>query len=226
MTDRLLLTVQHTGTWFFITYLRKAANIRFTFEKNVTQNLHQHVLDDPRLRKVPASSELAKEKVEARLPHLSSLVLERKTFIPLRDPVTSLITREKRYWKYDHSFVIHSLAWLASLDGLPNVMIRPGVDFHRDYEQRVQLLNEVARHWEVDVSPLATEKYAESWAPVRSTKTEFPHLSNELDEVYKNEGFEGIRKVLPTECELLLNTPSIKELFIRYGYDLPWFNAI
>ena len=215
-----IASIQHTGTWFIIDFLRQHSQINKFIEfkdivllnGSVSENkntlLHSHI----------AVSNAGIHRND-RCKHIPPIILNVfmntfKTIISLRDPMLSLITRLNRHPELNHEYIINAFNYVATLKNVFFIPIDTGVETR--YTSLKQLLSYLGLPEENYV-----KEYAEKWEAVNSTIDIY-----NLKEYYADGDFYNIFKKLPMECKLLIKSKNIlKPFFKSWGYkNLLWFD--
>ncbi len=221
-----LYTVHHTGTWFFIEFLKGHPEVsKFYLMKEFVEvddwicddkiALHNHVhLNRPDLykewKKVPT--------LFTNHYYNDAFVETFPTIIPTRDPLLSLITRHKRHDDWSHQFIVEGFCELAHLSDHPKVQFMP-LDLMTDENVRMDAFEKMCHHCGINFDDFSQD-YVKSWTP-QNTK---PDKYN-FKQMYAERDAAGIREVLGENYDMLVSKKDvIRPLLEKLGYEnLIWW---
>lgn len=230
-----LPTLQHTGTWFMLNFLRSHPEVDGFFEM---KNYPRLALNRPRgLMVFPDQAPGSKvtlmqehltleERSNALTFTTSKLVMMRicPTVIPLRDPLLSIMTRLNRHPETDH--MPHVRAWEAAAitfgqsdaTWLP-VKFAP-VDVARDLESRRVLLEGVLTALGLGY-PEHAGHFAQSWPADTNSSGDYA-----LKQAYQAGDAAFIKRNMPVLWDgLKLREPILRPWLEAQGYkDLLWWD--
>jgi|TARA_Y100000310_G_scaffold334455_1_gene414264 hypothetical protein len=225
-------SVQHTGTWFVLKFLERfgykpAPAINFfngaiaRIEERSALQVHLPVANHLDMVVHPDPFEVRNGDVASPLSLNSIIVLSKifKTFMPVRDPLAAILTREARHPELRHFYIVDGFIHMAKyLSGNSNVMFLP-IDLMDKPSQRQELLIRILKHCGVHINKEVhniVNEVAAVWEPVNDTP------NNKFREAYK-EGNKG--KIMfdigakTAEVEYLKNSASIILPFMKsLGY--------
>lgn len=217
----VILTAQHTGTWFVIYFIEKALNEQVILFKDLlfqnkpeTNILHCHIA--PTIEGIHPNDKL--KHITPIL--LNSFVSAYKTIITVRDPVLSIITRQNRHPDFDHTYIIDAFGWMAELyfRKLPHVFFLP-VDLFNNFAPRLSLLKSLCKFIGADANSGFVREYATSWILKNSTRD----ISG-FKAKYLFGDFDAIKHKFPKEINALSTNLLIQKFMEDLGYrKLIWF---
>jgi len=210
-----VLSIQHTGTWFAIDFLRShpmAGPFHELVEVIhagglVTRSvIHAHLIKD--VHPADAHKHMGFEG-------LAILAATGRVIVPIRDPMLSLITRHARHPMMDHRYIVQAYQALARLR--PPVTYLPVDQTPLGRENRLRAVLGAA-------GLPALTGHVEAWAHHWPAKNP-THLSAEK-QAYHNGDWGHLRKAMGAEIAALLSAksdlvPFLSEL--RY-HALPWWS--
>lgn len=217
----IVFSVQHTGTWFAIEFLRGHPNVSGTFfeiRNLVSPSLPS--IDDRSVLQVhlgtPVGEGTPRESEKFADEEALAIFAEaERAVVPLRDPLLSVLTRQNRHPWLDHRYIVSGFRALARA---PEETIFLPVDT-RPEERRRTLARVLARlGW--PEAPEYVEGVARDWS---KENTSGPST---LKKAYAEGRLDAIRSALPEEFDYLLDSRDEIVPFLRtQGYeDLPWWN--
>jgi hypothetical protein len=202
-------TIQHTGTWFVLKYLKQfvpickeAAEI-LKDKKIINQQMiiHAHL-------PIPDSIEGEKSLSFNAIEIMSNIF---KTVIPIRDPFAAILTREARHPELRHFYIVDGFKYLsASMQDNPNIKFFPV-----DLPMRSLLIDTMV-HCGIDPHPHHDIicQTAKSWKP------ENPTPNNRFKRLYKRKNIKQIRFLLGPKWS------EIEYLKIHASVILPFLASI
>lgn len=216
----IVFSVQHTGTWFAIEFLRghPEAGDFFEVRKLLGETLPltpHHVLqihlgDSEGSGGLPIESQkFAGEEAFFRMAFAGRAV------VPVRDPLLSILTRQNRHPYLDHRYIVQGFRILASA---PEETIFLPID--GPSSGRRELLEGVLERLGWPAAPDYVEEVACAWEKRNSSG------DSRLKRAYRRGDFEALRRVMPEELEELLHSrDQLRPFLSRLGYeDLSWWN--
>lgn len=227
----VLLSVQHTGTWFLIEFFRRHPQITsvrelrdFKTEVGVLEGrplIQSHVTGetwDPHGRELEKFLPVnAGELTAESWGHVDALY---RVVCPLRDPVKALLTRHGRHPYLDHRYIVEGFLTLARIhaDSCREWTFLP-IDRTGDTGTRVHMLNGLVAGAGLDPWPEGVNAWARDWPRVNSSGT------TELKQAYQEEDFASVQRALPEETSLLLDSREELIPFLKdQGYThMPWW---
>lgn len=230
MRIHLVVSVQHTGTWFLIHFLKRHVMTRAVVlfedlypgddtsreplpldrqapDRDVIVHMHVNRQDD--VDGLPRRYEALQRAIGRR---------EHRILVPLRDPLRSVITREAREPGQSHSYLVLGFEWLARIRWEVPVFHVP-IDLPPDRRDRRELLEGVLDHCGLPSQPYV-ERVAKEWRPENSAAGQ-----DELKKMYRQRNFASLAASFPAEWALLREKEPVLKPFLRqFGYgDLMWW---
>jgi hypothetical protein len=219
-------TIQHTGTWFCIEFLKAHNEVQHFVElKDLRVNgsemtlIHTHFGDGNTHHPADVSKHIPFYVV-------NDLINEYPSITTVRDPLAALITRQIRCPDLWHTYIIDSFVSLAKeIKKMPNknLFLLP-VDLYKtkSFEMRYQILNELLSH-----VGLSEDPYAKFWAagwPIYNTVGDSSIIG--LKEYYNLGEVDKIEAAFPEEyAHLKRKEPILRPFLEKLGYrDLIWWN--
>lgn len=239
-TTTLLLTPQHTGTWFAVEALKLSPQVEFCEVRHACQPdwrrsdrpllvLHQHIRGDGPYRNCfPAEWEETLDTRMLDLASLQTLTAKYRTVITIRDPLRAVITRWGRvtaHWgspQLEHWHIINAFLAIASVVAAQpeNVLLLP-VDLKWPESERVSRLRRMYRHCGLE-PPDELDKYAARWqAPAYNVTPENP-----LAALYDAGDWPGLHAHVGKYMDRLSAVEgSLRPLLESLGYQgLSWWS--
>ncbi len=221
-----IASVQHTGVWFVINFLKQHSKIEKFIEYTNLINEKEDA-EDGKFTLLQSHIAIDTHGIHKndKIKHLkpviiNSLIKTYKTIIPVRDPLMSLITRHNRHPELNHEYIVMGFTYIA---GLENVSFFPvDIKYNQENEDtdRFNLLNALLAYLGLPTENYV-KKYAEDWEPVNTTED-----YNYLKDSYKDKNWYAIMKKIPLEFKALSNSkPIIKPFLDKLGYgELAWYD--
>lgn len=218
----LIVSVQHTGTWFAIEFLRRHPSLR-SGEFIELSEVFKHKMISP----YPLIHTHLGGSTQIEYPERVNKFISRDDFIefiqipttvvPVRDPLLSLITRHKRHPMLDHRYIVDGFLTLAEVEDLVTFL---RVDCPRD--DRRSELGKVSALFEPGPDHVKhyLDREARQWV-VRNSVGGGP-----LNISYQQGMFDEIMDEIREELTYLLEHRSTIVPFLqRRGYrELSWWN--
>lgn len=224
---KCLATVQHTGTWFVKDIIEQLTHCKISLLEEVSASvivqppkddwLHFHVGPNDLSTWPNDTSEHLKFLGH---PYAKAMATTFKTVIPLRDPMLSLITRQKRHPELVHTSIIDGFEFLSQLDDT-NTFWFP-IDQQLTLEERFCLIDSMCKFLDIESDSSVIAKIALEWEPKNST----PKDDEQLGSAYQKRDWEYLISRIPQSTKQLLTTPSIRDFLVERGYNLPWFKIM
>ena len=234
--DRVIFipTVQHTGTWFIIDFLRKHSKVNdeVFFWRDVRINLktpplkegildimHVHIAGDRNQSWMPEPVDL---KGKCHLPMIMDAFIDAwGAVIPLRDPLRAVITRQARHPGLDHTHMVSGYLYLAELwNRWANIIFIP-IDTDIPLMERKILLIDALSLYNLETESYVKE-YTFNWkAPDYNISS-----PTRLKVDYQVGNVEEMQKAIPKEWKALKDNEEVLRPFLEaMGYkDLMWFS--
>lgn len=209
-------SVQHTGTWFLLRALKRHSRVddiiefgqmrERTSEPDKKYVLHVHIGDGGCPLYLPYHSTYMA---------LDVLMRVLRTVIPLRDPLLSLLSRQKRHPMLLHTHLINGFLYLAQMQG--DCFFLP-VDILTNPDERKETLNGL-----FDYLGLEKEPFIDEWAEQWKVVNENPIPYSEID-WYREGAVNKLRGLFPEEFDYLQSHAYIIKPFLsKHGYkNLIW----
>jgi len=237
----LVATIQHTGTWFLLNFLKQHPACSKPFMVHKLRYEDELYFEEPPDRPVVLlhqhfkNYETAEEDKTKNYNAYASPILLRalfstyKTVIPLRDPLRSLVTRQARHPAMTHRYIVHGFTYAATID-VPTVMFMP-LDLLQQSEpdRRVAALKQLLTHMGLPIKPYAT-RWGRRWPNVASTEKSVAAKRLRLEEykkMYEARDLPALRAAgISAEIDLLQEHEAVIRPFLEhYGYDdLCWYS--
>lgn len=214
-------TVQHTGTWFVLNFLKRfiptirESTVIFKNNRPITEPMiiytHFPIMHKTNFQfdmDFPFEHEIKENKKSMPVKAISMITNLFRTVIPLRDPFAAILTREARHPELRHFFIVDAFKKVAEMFAShENVKFFP-IDLAADEERRRSLLIDTLVHCGIDPNPHHDIicSTAKEWKPENSTP------SNRFRAMYQNKDIYGIKTQLGAkwaEIEYLKNSASI-----------------
>ncbi len=158
----IVCSVQHTGSWFAIDFLRKHSNVtgKPVLCKQIRDEGHFPVLAGLRKTVVHFHINL-KEGAEFTYPEtLTNLVNHHGAIVPIRDPLRAIITRNARHPDLNHNYIVDGFLWLArAYKEMPDKFCFIPINLPID---RQRTMREVLEFADLPYEPYV-QKYAKQW---------------------------------------------------------------
>ncbi len=224
-------SVQHTGTWFALTFLKSfitncKENVEvFKSNKAIAEPtiIHTHF---PILQNLNVSFDI-NYSFEQMVPKdwkcmsVESICMMSKIFktvIPIRDPLAAILSRESRHPELRHFYIIDGFVEIATrFANNPNVKFLP-IDLTDNPDKRKKILTNIMEHCSIPLEPY--RKTIEDWAAKWPVQNPTPGNRFKKHYDYKDKG--AIRYLLGpklAELEYLQHKASIILPFLsNIGY--------
>lgn len=215
----LVASAHHTGTWFALNFLLKANPDYEVLE-------FRKLLEDPDTIKKESivHFHLTGETINSRgviqgfkIDDAIALMNEVRTLVPLRDPLSSVLSRHERHPELQHFFILDAFIYMNQL---PESCQFLPVDVNHGHIGRQRLLLKILYEFGICPPPYEIEKYARDW-PTSNTRGNYP-----IKILYeKHRDVESVNLFVPGEYRYLIaNKHKIQPFLESKGYiDLPWF---
>lgn len=209
MIQPLVLSAQHTGTWFVIDALRICG---LDVGNGI---LHHHLVSDDYVSCI-ANSDSGAFISDKRATKLCNETTT--TIVPVRDPLRAVITREARHPNLNHFHIIRGLECASRMK--PRIFLPIDLPW-TDSERRSALVEMCVTCCDINEfdQVYKLRDYAESWEPPAYNISP-PHP---LKEAYESGDYAAIKAGLPEECRMLEDGP-LRPWLESLGYsDLLWW---
>jgi hypothetical protein len=223
-------SVHHTGTWFALEFLLWHSQFREVVElhelisgqKLVSKEkiVHFHLTG----RKIDSRGD-----IECDWEKVKKFVKSAKVLVPLRDPLLSLISREKRHPGGDHRFIIDGFEALSDICGDVDNEYRKEmnwlvVDLSRMLSEndRVIALKNRLVQLRLDEQPYVY-RFARDWKKFNSWNDSKHHDCVAYEDAYLMNDWEWLKRQLGNNWDYLVSKmEKIRPMLIKFGYSLKW----
>src|SRR3990167_3529199 len=225
-----LPTVQHTGTWFLIEFLRAHPEVKHFVELQALRKNHSFIEDPVSGQKglVPNQVNLIQGHFQLEFMHLIlSFAAACPTVIPLRDPLASVLTavnRKRTQGNVDYSYIVDRWVLMTTTVWLNRDFYKPlfvPLDLveRAGVEVKFELLGAVLGHMGLGYTKHAV-RWADEW-PYHNSRGEYP-----LKDLYLTRDATAIAHEVPGEWEALRRAQYIlRPMLEQMGYrDLLWWD--
>lgn len=229
----MVVSVQHTGTWFLINFLKQHVMVRAVIlledlypgenlESIRSVSIDRTVPD----RDVVAHMHVTREGTPGLGIRYGAMFRaigcrDHNVLVPLRDPLRSVITREARVPGRDHSYIVSGFEELIQWQRQIHRMVYwVPIDLPFETQGRKALLDGVLRHCGLP-GQLYVDRIARDWEPENVSAG-----APEIKEAYQNRDAEFLAARFPVEWDLLKQKEeTIRPFLERFGYqDLLWWS--
>ena len=227
-------TGQHTGTWFAIRLLEHFLGEVHLIKaiKHYEAFLHGHPRKwaqrmDAGHFNIPEQVKLSQTHFHVckTEPEIQRLIDDNKTIIPVRDPMLSLITREKRHPELNPHY-----PWVTQFDRFvdlaehPNCFFFP-IDLYKSADEKKVLVRNLLDYVGVtDINDVWLNNFVKKWTPVNLTAAN-NNIQKNLVAPYQNGELDKLHARFKKSYEFLIKNDNIKKFLKTMGYDLPWFKS-
>lgn len=243
MQDKVIYvcSVQHTGTWFVIEFLKRHSKIRNelfqwkdmrvceTFPKlepNIWDIMHIH-LGTCWHHQTDMSEYDDALDMKCQMPMIADMFISTMpTIMPVRDPLRAIITRQIRHPEKTHNYIVNGYIYMAQVWERMETMAPVTfltVDLHiaRSRGERIKALNEILHMLGLEEEPYVTE-YASRWEAPKFNITP----DADLKEWCKAGEKELVEEALPVEWAYLKSKEKhIRPFLESLGYEnLLWYS--
>ena len=219
----LVLSIQHTGTWFAIEFLRQHSHAGPFHELNkmiggpLTEKsvVHAHIAG-PEFASGQSRALGRKDGTNAipTYPAYEILIETDRVIMPVRDPMLSLLTRHGRHPLLAHTFIVDAFTRVAKKH--EGVLFLP-VDCEPDRRKALlyDVLTKANLAWD--------DPYIEIWS--RDWKPQNVSPDTAEKQWYRDGVWDKLYPVLKEEIDLLLENKHVLIPFLQeLGYkELPWW---
>ncbi len=236
-----ICSVQHTGTWFVIEFLKRHSRIREVLfqwrdvricnafpklEPNIWDMVHTHC-GTCWHHQTDMSEYDDTLDMKCMMPMMADMWIKTMpTVMPVRDPLRAIITRQIRHPEKTHNYIVNGFIYMAQvwerMDEMSPVNFLT-VDLHieRSLSERIKALNSVLHTVGLDEEPYVTE-YAKKWEAPKFNITPDVPLKNWC----KAGEMEKVKAELPIEWEYLQSKEQhIRPFLESLGYEsLIWYS--
>ncbi len=222
-------SVQHTGTWFTINFLKNFIPISYEltnttlFPEAAILHVHLPIKNYMDFNSYSFNTEFEKKwlsnlttKRSLPVPILLLFCDMFKTVIPVRDPLAAILTREARYPQFRHFFIVDGFVALATeFAKHPNVVFLP-IDLYTNEMDRKNALIKVVNHCDIKINESIIDAVAKEWPIENNTP------NNRFKQLYNDGNIDEIRRLLGSkwaEVEYLKNMAAkILPFMDKLGY--------
>jgi len=229
-----LPTVYHTGTWFGLNFLYQHSRVVCVQTGNMTDLtdiellcggkiiLHSHMMGWRGNDLYGYGLASGRDRNAVRWEEVLTFMRAYPTISTIRDPLASLITRQKRHPGFSHKFIVDGFVELAKLSAFGLFLVPVDLYAKKSPGERRGLLRKV-----LEIVGLPEEEYASSWAEKWPLHNSIPGLGGwDLHEYYAAGDVEPIIEAIPDDYAYLKSKIRILKPFLqKLGYeDLLWWN--
>ncbi len=229
----ILITPQHTGTWFWLNFLTRHPEIDgFAVRDNFLQGIEGFGKILSTGVEIDKDKDLSKE-VQYRMGYKSVihfhgpdspehliLIGVASPLLTTRDPLLSLISRFQRFPEKEDLDILETFVWMAKYvyRFSPHLYKIVSIDLIQ-LEKRIHELKEILDWFNLDTDEDYIKRWADRWPKI-------PTLEYELKEKYHAGDVSFIKQTMPVLWNLLIRKEDILRPWLEsIGYkDLLWWN--
>lgn len=213
-------TIQHTGTWFLIEFLKRHSHVGGFSEAKDMQLFDNITLMHTHFGE--GEGKHPNDVLKFFHPEVVKLIADKfRTVIPVRDPLFALLTRQARHPDLRHDYIVNGFIALAGF--YQSVFVLP-VDLYKAkaIEDRKTILENLLVYLQIPV-----EEYINKWSYDWPVYNYAGDPENELMELYHTGQREKIQNIIPEEYgHLKSNEPILRPFLEGIGYkNLLWWDA-
>lgn len=206
----LVVSPHHTGTWFALEFLLWHSRFCKVVELNDAlwgnHPLHSSCIIHLHLAGNGINSRGVIKGIS--IDDVAQLVRFVPTLIPIRDPMSAIISRQERHPGFDHTMIVDAFTHLWKFN--PSAWLP--VDLLGSYHDRLNLLSDTLQRLGLNVEPYIY-RYARDWTP-QNTRGDY-----ELKHIYANGDLEGLRNRMPVNFDyLIMRRHEIAPFMAKRGY--------
>jgi hypothetical protein len=242
MQDKVIyvISVQHTGTWFAIDFLRGHSKVRNEIfqwkdvrvcqafpplEPDIWDIMHVHLGTCWHHTTDFAEYDSALD-MKCQMPLLADMFVKTfPTVMPVRDPLRAIITRQIRHPDKTHNYIVNGFIYMAQVwermeEMGPVVFLPVDLNITAPLYDKVTALSRILTMLDLPIEPYV-EEYARKWeAPAYNTTPDVA-LKNWCKAGEK----EKVKEALPTEWAYLqAHESKIRPFLEHLGYkELMWY---
>ncbi len=229
----LIITPQHTGTWFWLNFLTRHPEVDgFAVRSNFLQGIEgfDRILSGG--IEIDKDKDLSKE-VQYRMGYKSvihfhgpdspehlMLIATAYPLLTTRDPLLSLISRFQRFPAKEDSNILDTFIWMAKYLSRfsPHLYKIVSIDII-DMENRIPVLKSVLNWFNLTIDEDYIRRWVDRWPKI-------PTLEYELKEKYNDGDIEFLQRAMPNLWDSLIRQEGLLRPWLEsIGYkDLLWWN--